>query len=164
MTKITKGTSDTTETTIATEGRKPRKKVYERINESKLPQELIEHFKKQNYDLKTVRWMLHGEEEYRYLNRREREGYEFVESSEIPQNLLQGLRVQNTKSHAGLVTMGDLVLMKIDCDLRNSRRKAFQEDTDREVASVDVHVLEKKGFRNLGTKSRVMMREPTFQE
>jgi len=113
MTNIKKGTTDTTDTTASTEGRKPRKKVYERINESKLPAELIEHFKKKNYDLKPVRWMLHGEEQYRYLHRREREGYEFVEVSEIPQELFQGLRVQNTKSHAGIVTMGDLVLMKI---------------------------------------------------
>jgi hypothetical protein len=54
--------------------------------------------------------------------------------------------------------------MKIDSDLRNSRRKAYQEDTDREVASVDVHVLEKKGFRNLGSKSKILLREPRFQE
>jgi len=152
------------ETTEATEKRKPRKKVYERIREGVIPQELIEHFKKDNYDLRLIRYLIQGEEDYRYLYNREREGYEFVSESEIPKGVLQGLNIASTKNHQGLVTMGDLCLMKIDSDLRNSRRKFFQDETDRHVASVDIHVLEKKGFKNLGTSSKVMMREPTFQE
>lgn len=152
------------ETVQETKGRLPRKKVYERINQSTLPEELIAHFKKDNYDLKTVRWAQQGDEDYRYLNRREREGYEFVSANEVPQAMLKGLRTIDTKSHAGLLIMGDLCLMKIDCDLRNSRRRSYQQDTDREVASVDVNILEKKGFRNLGTKSKVIYKEPSFQE
>lgn len=167
MSSIKKGTDDTKVETPAVaeaKGRTPRKKVYERIRENKLPQELHDFFKRDNYDIKLVRWSLQGEEDYRYLNRREREGYEFVTEAEIPKALLNGLRVLNTKSRAGLVTVGDLCLMKIDCDLRNSRRRAYQEDTDREVSAVDIHVLEKKGFRNLGTKTKTVYREPSFQE
>ena len=170
MSNIKKGTTDVTETKIETPAvaaaapKKARKKVYERVNESKLPEDLIEHFKRDNYDLKCIRWISQGEEDYRYLHRREREGYEFVTEQEIPKHLLQGLRVKNTKDRHGIITMGDLCLMKIDCDLRNSRRRAYQEDTDREVASVDINVLEKKGFKNLGTKSKTIFREPTFQE
>ncbi len=157
---------DTTANTETAQGRvRPqRKKVYERIRESQIPEELVEHFKRDNYDLKLVRWSLNGEEDYRYLNRREREGYEFVSPEEIPQEFMRSMRVLDTKTQLGLVTVGDLCLMKVDSDLRNSRRKAYQEDTDREVNAVDVHVLEKKGFRNLGTKSKVYMKEPTFQD
>jgi hypothetical protein len=155
---------DTEIQTPANKSRSPRKKVYERVRESGIPAPLQAHFKKDNYDLKLVRWSIGGSEDYRYLNRREREGYEFVQVSEIPAHLMGGLNVMDTKSHAGLVTTGDLCLMKVDCDLRNSRRKAYQEITDREVDSVDIHILEKKGFKNLGSKSKVMMREPTFQE
>lgn len=167
MSNIKKGTDVTTNEAapaVETKGRVARKKVYERVRESTLPEALVEHFKRDNYDIKAVRWAIHGEEDYRYLNRREKEGYEFVTEQEIPRHMLSGLRSMNTKSRQGLITMGDLCLMKIDCDLRNSRRAAYQEDTDREMESVDIHVLEKKGFKNLGTKSRVMMREPTFQE
>ena len=152
------------EVPVETKGRLPRKKVYVRVNQSELPRELIEYFKKDNYDLKTVRWAEQGNEDYRYLNRREREGYEFVSASEVPTAMLKGLRTIDTKSHAGMLIMGDLCLMKIDSDLRNSRRRAYQADTDREVASVDVNTLEKKGFRNLGTKSKVIFKEPSFQE
>lgn len=142
--------------------RSARKKTYERPRESALPQELIDHFKKDDYELKLVRWASQGVEDYRYLNRREREGYEFVTASEIPPELMKGLITLDTKTKAGLIIVGDLCLMKIDKDLRQSRRDAYASVTDREVESVDIHVLEKKGFKNLGTKSRVMMREPKF--
>lgn len=141
-----------------------RKKVYERVRESALPDALREHFKKSGYDLKLVRWSLNGDEDYRYLNRREREGYEFVQVSELPDWYLKSVRSIDTKSRTGLITLGDLCIMKIDTDLRQSRRKFYQDEADREVDSVDVHVLEKKGFRNLGSKSKVMMREPSFAE
>lgn len=148
----------------APRGRTARKKVYVRERESAIPKELQELFKKDNYDLKLIRWATQGEEDYRYLHRREREGYEFVTLDEIPEEHRAGMRLLDSKTRQGLVTLGDLVLMKVDTDLRNSRRKVYQQITDQEVASVDVNVLEKKGFKNLGSKSRVLMREPTFGE
>ena len=146
----------------ATKERQKRKKVYERVRETLIPQEIQELFKAQGYELKFIRWAIAGEEDYKYLARREREGYEFVTKSELPVEYLRSLRVTDTRSRTGLVTMGDLCLMKVDTDLRNSRRKYFQEETDAEVASVDIHILEKKGFRNLGSRSKVIMKEPSF--
>ncbi len=145
--------------------RKPRKKVYERINETDLPASLVEKFKKDNYDLRLKRWSVFGDEDYRYLTQCENEGYEFVNVDELPESFLTGVRIMDTKGRKGLVILGDLCLMKIDCDLNKSRTKHFQDLTDAQVAAVDIHVLEKKhGFRNLGTRSKVMMKEPTFQE
>lgn len=144
--------------------RTPRKKVYERVREGQISPELKAHFKQDDWELKFVRWSLAGDEDYRYLSRREREGYEFVTLDEIPREYHSGLNVVDTKHRKGLVTVGDLVLMKVDSALRSSRRKLYQDITDQEVASVDIHVLEKKGLRNLGTKSKVMLKEPTFQD
>ena len=160
--KKTDTTVDTT-MSITPRGRTPRKKVYERVREAVIPKELVEHFKKDNYDLKLIRWSLNGEEDYRYLHRREREGYEFVTEAELPEFFKRTVNVMSTKMHPGLVTIGDLCLMKVDSDLRNSRRKAYQDGTARDVNSVDIHVLEKKGFRNLGTRSQPM-KETSFQE
>ncbi len=148
----------------ATTPRTKRKKKYERVRESSIPAELVEHFSKDEYDLKLVRYMLQGEEDYRYLFRREREGYEFVLATEVPKEFLPGLIVLDTKSHNGLVTVGDLCLMKIDKDLRNSRRDFYKNKTEEHIAAVDVHILEKKGFRNLGTRTNVLNREPAFQQ
>ena len=141
-----------------------RKKVYQRVNETSIPQELQDHFKKLGYELKAIRWSIEGKEDYRYLSRREKEGYEFVTIAELPDWYVKSVRLLDTQSRNGLVTMGDLCLMKIDTDLRQSRRDYYEKVADNEIASVDVHVLEKKGLRNLGSKSRVIMREPTFAE
>lgn len=146
------------------EARKPRKKVYERLPESELPEELVKVFKKQGYDLKLIRWSLLGEEDYKYLTQREKEGYEFVSESELPDWYKNTVRLIDTKGRAGMVILGDLCLMKIDSDLRQSRVDFYKDETSRQLAAVDVHVLEKKGFRNLGTKSKVMLKEPSFQE
>lgn len=141
-----------------------RKKVYQPVEESKIPQEIINLFAKDNYTLKPIRWSIQGIEDYRHLSKREKEGYEFVTVDELPQWYLSSIRLLDTKARRGLVTMGDLCLMKIDTDLRNSRIAHFTNRSDEQVAGVDINVLEKKGFRNVGTKSRTMMREPTFQE
>jgi hypothetical protein len=155
-----------TEVVATTEkSRTTRKKVYERVRESVIPDELVSHFKKDNWDLKLVRWSLMGEEDYRYLARREREGYEFVTKDELPDWFHKTVRFMDTKARPGLVTIGDLCLMKVDSDLRNSRRQSYQDETDREVEAVDLHVFaQRKGFKNLGTRTKVMMKEPSFQE
>ena len=162
MTDIKK--ANTTQDTASTKGRVPRKKVYERVIESELPADLVKHFKKDNYDLKLIRWSLLGEEDYRYLTRREKEGYEFVKADELPQSFLSSVRTIDTKGRQGMVIMGDLCLMKIDSDLRKSRTASYQDESDKQIAAVDINILEKKGFRNLGTRSKIMMKEPTFQE
>ncbi len=143
----------------------PRRKTYERQETLALPAGLEDHFKKDCYDLRLVRWTLNGEEEYVYLHAKEKEGFEFVRKEEIPAQFNGLLREVDTKARPGLLTIGDLCLMKIDSDLRLSKEKYFENLTAKQLASVDVHVLEKKGFRNLGTKTRVIQgREPTFKE
>jgi hypothetical protein len=160
---ITTDASVKEETTSQT--RKPRKKVYERIREGVIPDYLKEHFEKQGYALKPIRWSLQGNEDYRYLAHRENEGYEFVTADELPERFLNAIRVVDVRSRKGLITMGDLCLMKIDLDLQQSRREAFQEDAARELEAVDINTLKRKhGFKNLGTKTKVMVKAPEFQD
>lgn len=168
----TKNTNNTTTTTEVEEeistGRKrtPRRKTYERHKESEIPQYVIEHFKKDDYDLRFVRWSILGEPDYRYLSRMEQEGFEFVTKDELPDEYVRTLRVRDSDMTKGMLTNGgDLVLMKIDSDLRKDRQKYFEERSRRELDSVDINVIEKRGnLRNVGSRSKVMLREPSFQE
>lgn len=162
---------DKDKTTIAqTEESSPRgrpskrRKVYERNRESQIPDEIVQKFKRDGYDVRMVRWSLQGNEDLRYLAHRENEGYEFVEAKELPEWYLKQLRIMDTRSRQGLVISGDVCLMKIDSDLRQSRRDYYSQQSDAEVDAVNIHVLEKKGFKNLGTRSKVVMREPTFSD
>lgn len=147
--------------------RKARRKVYERVREAQIPDDVVEYFKKDNYDLKFIRWCINGTEDYRYLSRRVNEGYEFVTKDELPPGYLQFLRVRDTGSVNGLVTNGgDLCLMKIDADLRKSRQEFYEQRTQDELAAVDLNVtMGRKGYITRGTKSRVTTgKEPTFQD
>lgn len=164
MTKNKNTTTETIEEASAPREVSKRKKVYERPNVADIPEQLVAEFKKDNYDLKLIRWSLEGQEDLSYLSLREGEGYEFVKPEELPSWYLKSVRIMDTRYTKGLITFGDLCLMKIDSDLRKSRMAHYQKSTDRQVDAVDINVLEKKGFKNLGTRSRIMHKEPSFQD
>lgn len=149
-----------------TRGSRPeRKKTYERPRNTQLPEELQEHFRKSGYEVRPIRYIVAGVEELSYLANRESEGYEFVEVSELPDWYLKRIRQVDTKTRTGLVTTGDLCLMKIDIDLRNSRRDHFAGITDQENEAVDIHSYTKKNFRTAGSKKQTVIgREPTQRD
>lgn len=145
-------------------GRKPRKKVYQRAQETLTPDWLDAHFAKDDYELKWVRWAVQGNEDFKNLNYRLNEGFEFVTKDELPERFKGSYQIADSKSHPGLITVGDLCLMKIDKDLRKSMREYYDAVTAREVDAVSLRVLEKKGFRNLGSKNQTVHKEPKFQD
>lgn len=158
--------SSTKNTSTSTSSRPQRKKVYERVREAQIPKYLQEQFAKDGYEIRLIRWAIRGEPDYRYLNRREQEGYEFVSKDELPEEYLRTMRIRDTSVSKGLVTNGgDLCLMKVDSDLRRSRKEYFEDLAQSELKAVDINVLEKKhGLKNTGTRSKVVLREPTFNE
>lgn len=171
-TTTTANTDETTEVenteveTITSRERPKRRKVYERPSATSVPKSVEDKFAEKGYALRLVRWSLKGEPDYRYLNRREQEGYEFVTVDELPKDYAAQVRIRDTQTTKGLVTNGgDLCLMKIDVDLRQSRIDYYDQQARDELNSVDIHVLEKRGLiQNTGSKSTVILREPSFQE
>lgn len=159
---MTKEIMNTTVPTV-NKSRPGRKKVYERIRETEIPENVISHFAKEEYELRWVRWLVNGVEDYKNLSHREKEGYEFVTADELPKSYLSSIKVTDSINRPGLVTYGDLCLMKVDKDLRKSRQKYFDGEADSQIDSVNIHVLEKKGFINQGTKTKVSLKEPSFQ-
>ena len=112
-----------TEVESTERGRPSRRKVYERVKESEIPDYVREHFKKDNYDLRLVRWQIAGEPDYRYLTRREQEGYEFVKTDEVPKEYLRTMRIRDTQVTKGLVTAGGIVTGK-PAICQRTRRKS----------------------------------------
>lgn len=154
----------TEEETTTSRTRPSRRKVYARLKESDIPDDLRAHFHKKGYGLRFIRWAIHGEIDRRYLHRRqEQDGYEFVTKDELPNGQSSSLQVVD-----GMLTNGsDLCLMKVDLDFQKSRKEYFDGVADAEVDSVDIHTsgaLKRKGLRNTGSKSKVMLKEPTFQD
>jgi hypothetical protein len=150
----------------ATRGSRPeRKKTYERPRNTQIPQELQDHFRKTGYEVRPIRYIVAGVEELTYLANREGEGYEFVTIQELPEWYLKRVRQVDTKTRNGLITVGDCCLMKIDMDLRQSRRDHFAGVTEKENEAVDIHSYTKKNFRTAGSKRQTVIgREPTFRD
>ncbi len=142
--------------------RTERRRTYERKRESELPQGLISHFIKDEWELRLVRYLIQGEDDYRSIDGRLSEGYEFVRPEEIPQEYLSSFKIVNGQ-RGGIVAVGDLCLMKVDTHLRKDRRRHYEQVTKEQLASVDINVLTKKGFQDLGTRSKLLNKEPTFQ-
>lgn len=173
MTKRTTTTNNSSEeNTVSTtndvkqRGRnQKRKKTYERVRELHIPQELKQYFLADDYELRLERWALNGEEDYRNLYSREREGYEFVTIDEIPEEFRPMFVTVDTRQRKGLITINDLCLMKVDVDLRQARRDFYAQETENEVKASDVYTLFKQNkFKDLGTKSSISTKEPSFQE
>lgn len=145
--------------------RPARKRVYEKVVETDIPQHVINAFAEDDYELRWIRFTIGGEVDIRNLSKREREGYEFVKPSELPQDFLAALKVQDTKERTGLVTSGDVVLVKVDTELRKSRADYYKNRTDEEYQAADIYnVASKKGFIATGSKSSVSHnKEPKFQ-
>lgn len=127
--------------------RPARSKVYIRQRISEVPSEIVEFFKKRGYGVRYIKWSDNGVADYRYLGKREREGYEFVTAKEMPPDLIRTLQTVNINTVNGLLTNGaDLCLMKIDLDLRDSRNAYFSGLAEQEVSAADA--LVKKGGVN----------------
>lgn len=145
--------------------RPARKKVYEQVVATQIPQEIVDMFAKDEYELRWVRFNLGGEEDLKNLSKREREGYEFVTTDELPEYFLHSIKVFDGKGRQGLITSGDVCLMKVDVDLRKSRAAHFKNKTDQETRAADVwNITKKKGLIDTGSRSSVSTgKEPTFQ-
>lgn len=147
-----------------TRTRRERRKTYVRPTESDIPQSVANYFAKDDYELRWVRWSVNGEPSYKYLNHRELEGYEFVTVQELPKEYVRTLRIRDTQVTKGLVTNGaDLCLMKIDKDLRQSRREFLETKAQEQLDAVNNYVKE-KGLRTTGSRSSVVYREPVFRD
>jgi len=163
--KEVENTEDRASRKVEQKVRPARKKVYEQIVATQVPQEIVDMFAKDDYELRWVRHTLGGEEDLRNLSKREREGYEFVTADELPDYFLHSIKLYDGKAKQGLITSGDVCLMKVDVDLRKSRAAHFKNKTDQEVRAADIwNITKKKGLIDTGSKSSVSVgKEPTFQ-
>jgi len=159
--KTTTPTSSNSQPAVSA-SRTSRKRVYEQVRETDVPDYVKTHFAKDGWELKLVRWKSGGEANDRHLSRREKEGYEFVTADEVPEQYLTDVEISSTRGRKGLLTTGDLCLMKVDIDLRQSRTDYYNKKTDDQLDAVSIGTMERKGFKDLGSSSKVTMKEPTF--
>jgi len=144
--------------------REERKKSYERKLYTDLPDGLIKYFKEQDLELALKRYRLGGQVEHTHLSRLEEEGWSFVTVSELPEEFKFFFHEEGYRgSRDDVLIRADMVLMKADVELVKSKKAYYDALAQRELESVDINVLQKKGFKDLGTKSSTSTSEPRFK-
>ena len=162
MSKETKD-KESKEVETSSRSRSARKTNYERVSETQIPDEVIAHFEAEDWVLGFKRWRLDGKQQDAHIASKLREGWEFVTMDELPDWYQSFFDTESYKSRDECVVVKDMVLMKADKAMIEDRRQYYRQLAKNELNAVDIHVLQKKGFKDLGTKSSVTMSEPRFK-
>lgn len=118
-----------------------REYTYTPPSEMEIPEELVEKFSERGFRLRWIRFLEGGEEDYRNIGRKTREGYEFVTFDEV-KGYLTMVRETDTKNHRNLVTVGDLALAKIPT-YKAEARKRYYEGKNKELEAAVKRELHK---------------------
>ena len=160
MTTRTESRSDKTRET------KQRRTVFEEPNWLEIPASVITRFLNEGMALRWIRITLRNQEDYQNVGKRTGEGWEFVQSEEVPE-MLHSSDVREGGRYAGAVCRGDLALAKMPKELAESR-KDFYEGRSREmVDAVNQQLMSQSDSRmpiRNNSKTQVTKgRTPSFQ-
>lgn len=143
--------------------RAPRKLTYERRLKSQLPKELVEQFAEQGWALRYKPYRIANIVQNSVLAELVRDGWEFVQAKELEEKYALYFDTEDFRGRSEILVAHDLVLMKAPTPLVESQIEYFDRLAQEELASVDLNVLEKRGFSTKGSKSSVTMSEPRFK-
>lgn len=162
------GKSDENEETSTREeterSRPARKATYERRLKTQIPVEIVELFAEQGLAVQYQLYRLANVVQQSSLAELLRDGWDFVTTKDLPEWYSDYFELEDYKGRQEILVAHDLVLMKHSVEYVESKKKFYEDQTAREIASVDTNILEKKGFITKGSKSSVTMAEPRFKE
>lgn len=149
----------------ATERSRPqRKTTYERKLKTVIPEEIVEHFAKDDWVIRYKPYRIANIVQNSALSELVRDGWLFVTSDEIPDWYITNFDIEDFRGRSEALVAHDLVLMKADKNLVESERQYYESLAQRELDSVNTNILEKRGFITKGSKSEVTMSEPRFRD
>jgi hypothetical protein len=91
-----------------------------------IPEEVRGRFDKEGFRLRWIRFKLAGEEDYKNIGVREREGYVLVKPEEVPEMAGATDEYASIKREKSFVTIGDVALAKIPAELADARAEYYE--------------------------------------
>jgi hypothetical protein len=146
--------------------RPARKMTYTRRLKSELPPELVQHYAQQGWALRYKPYRVANIVQNSVIAELKRDGWEFVTAKELDdfeEGYSDYFDVEDFRGRSEILVAHDLVLMKAPVELVEAQKEYFREQANRELQSVDLNVLEKRGFNTRGSKSSVTHAEPRFK-
>ena len=108
-----------------------KKRTFEEPNWLDIPATVKERFNNEGLALRWIRVSLKNQDDYQNVGKRQAEGWEFVNQSEVPE-MLASSTVREEGRYSGAVCRGDLALAKMPLDLAESRQE-FYENRSRDM-------------------------------
>ena len=131
-----------------------------------IPQSVTDKFANQGMSLRWIRIDLNGQDDYKNVGKRQREGWTFVTPDEVPE-LASTSIVKEGGRYSGVVSSGDVALAKIPTDKMIARQEYYHNKHKQQEDSLDANLRAQSDSRmpiTNSSKSTVTKgREPRFQ-
>ena len=139
---------------------------FEETNFLHIPEGVKNRFDSQGMSLRWIRITLNGEDDYKNVGKRQREGWIFVSPEEVPE-LASTSIVKEGGRYNGVVSSGDVALAKIPTDKMVARQENYHNKHKQQEDSLDANLRAQSDSRmpiTNSSKSTVTKgREPRFQ-
>jgi hypothetical protein len=160
---MTRETNSRTATTRETQTRR----TFEEPNWLQIPETVTKRFQNEGLALRWIRMTLKGNDDIQNIGKRLAEGWEFVQSEEVPE-MLHSSVVREEGRYSGAVCRGDLALAKMPYDLAESRQKFYEQKSRDAVDAVNAQLMRSSDSRmpiSNSSRSRITTgRQASFQE
>jgi len=144
-----------------------RRTTFEEPNWLEIPSSVIKRHASEGMALRWIRITLRNQEDYQNVGKRTAEGWEFVQSEEVPE-MLQSSDVREGGRYAGAVCRGDLALGKMPTDLAESRQEYYENKSREAVQAVNMQLMNNSDSRmpiSNSSRSKVTTgRRASFQD
>jgi len=140
--------------------------TFEEPNQLQIPEAVEERYASEGISLGWLRITLKGQEDYAHIGRKMQEGWQFVDSDEVPEMGATSI-VRDEGRYKGAVCRGDLALGKIPTGRIEAKRKYYEDKTDSLMKAVDSQLMRGNNSRmpisNTSRSETVRGRTPKFQ-
>ena len=109
---------------------------FEETNFLHIPEGVKNRFNSQGMSLRWIRITLNGEDDYKNVGKRQREGWTFVSPEEVPE-LASTSIVKEGGRYSGVVSSGDVALAKIPTETAEERRTYYAGKTQERNEALD---------------------------
>ena len=141
--------------------------TFEEPNQLQIPEAVEERYASEGISLGWLRITLKGQEDYAHIGRKMQEGWQFVDSDEVPEMGATSI-VRDEGRYKGAVCRGDLALGKIPTGRIEARKAHYKNKADKLMEAVNSQLMRGNNSRmpisNSSKTQTIRGRTPKFQE
>ena len=141
--------------------------TFEEPNQLEIPKAIEERFASEGISLGWIRLTIKGQEDYAHIGRKMQEGWQFVNSEEVPEMGTTSI-VRDEGRYKGAVCRGDLALGKIPTFKLQAKKDHYVKQSKEMMDAVNSQLMRQSNstmpISNTSKSSVTKGRVPTFQE